>query len=215
MWKDPVMSKIIAAIIIAVGSLIINAFNSIINDIGFDNSVMNFLTYKIELWIILLTIFIVIGFLVIQQLIKKKFAYSPDTLKLDRKLFNEIKSILNEEHTIDFLRTNNFAGFSFDTDRLGKLYDIEHENKRPEFEFLNPKLECIKTEMIKNVSDFTSLISFETFPTSTGRQSIPEEWETEQPDRFYRVTNEISRLQHQIVDNYEDLIKIGRRILEI
>lgn len=216
-WKDQVGSKIIAAILIGIGSIILTSINSILQNIEFKTAFRNFWTFKIELWIVIICALVL---LITLQLIKtfksKAFSYDEETLKLDRKLFDKIRNeLLPQNKTIYFLRHNNFAGFSFDLDKLDDLYNIEHENINSDFEFLNPQLEEIKKLLLQHISHFTTTIACQTFPTSTGRQSVPEDWELDQPERFDRVVKDLHKSGHEICDKYDELIKIGRRVLKI
>ncbi len=53
-----------------------------------------------------------------------------------------------------------------------------------------------------------------TFPTNNGRQTVPPEWEIEQPERFWEVVNEIHANKHRICTKYDELIRTGRRLLK-
>lgn len=216
-WKDPVGSKIIAAILIGIGSVIWTSINSILQGIEFKTALRDFWTFKIELWIVIIGVLVL---LIIFQLFKSAknitFSYDDETLKLDRKLFDKIRNeLLPQNKTIYFLRHNNFAGFCFDLDNLDDLYNIENENINSDFEFLNPQLEEIKKQLIQNISHFTSTIACQTFPTITGRQSVPEEWELDQPGRFDEVVKDLHTTGREICAKYDELIKLGRRVLKI
>ena len=219
-WKDPVWSKVIAAIIIAIASVVYSFFASKSADITFTNSLKNFWTTKIQLWLVAL---IFIGYLVITRIFnyslkphKQSFIYDDKTLALDTSLFDRIrKDLLPQDGTIYWLRHNNFAGFSFNDENLNQLDAIEYEAKKSDFEFLNPELETIKNDLIKEIDTFTTSMAVNTFPTKSGRQSVPPEWELEQPERFWKVVGEIHANQLRICDKYDELIKTGRRLLKV
>ena len=55
-----------------------------------------------------------------------------------------------------------------------------------------------------------------TFPThNPHRNSVPEEWEYEQPKRFAEVVEEIHGTARQCVDSYKMLTREGRHRLAI
>lgn len=216
-WTDPVWSKVVAAIIIAVGAIIWAFISSKINNVNFQTAWKIFWTYEIQLkWLAIIMSIILLFFWTKPYFKKSSFKYDDETIKLDRQLFEKIRTeLLPQTGAISFLRYNNFAGFSFDTDSIEDLDKFEHECKKSDFEFLNPDLEKIKLELLKSIDHFTLQIAVETFPTNNGRQTVPPEWEIEQPDRFHEVVNDLHKTKSQICDKYDLLIKSGRRILKI
>lgn len=147
---------------------------------------------------------------------KSSFKYDDETIKLDRQVFEKIRTgLLPQTGAIYFLRHNNFAGFSFKTESIDDLDNFEHECKKSDFEFLNPDLEKIKLELLSSVAHFTRQIGLQTFSTTNGRQTVPPEWEVEQSERFWKVVNDLHNTKFQICDKYDELIKLGRRVLKI
>lgn len=59
-----------------------------------------------------------------------------------------------------------------------------------------------------------TLINLETFPAHMpGRQTIPEDWELTQPERFRRVVNRLHSLAGDIVALHSELVRTGKREL--
>jgi len=216
-WTDPVWSKIIAAVIIGLGTIIWTLVSAQINNIDFQTAWTNFWNLKISLW--LLTIIVLLGLLsywLIKYLKKESFEYDDETLTLDKQIFEKIRTdLLPQTGAIYFLRHNNFAGFSFKIENVEDLDKFEYECKNPDFEFLHPNLEKLRIELLEYVAHFTTLVGLETFPTNNGRQTVPPEWETDQPERFWKVVNDFHETKHKICQTYDDLIKSGRRLLKI
>lgn len=216
-WADPVWSKVIAAIILTIGAVIWTLISAKINDIDFQTAWTNFWTFNIQLW--WLTIGLIVSLLLfwLQQYFKKSsFQYDDETIKLDRQVFEKIRTeLLPQTGSIYFLRHNNFAGFSFDAANIDDLDNFEHECKNSDFEFLNPDLEKIKLELLSAVAHFTGQIGVQTFLTNNGRQTIPPEWEHEQPERFWKVVHDFYKTKSQICEKYDELIKLSRRVLKI
>lgn len=73
MWHDPVWSKVIAAVIVALGGLVVSAIKSLCSPMSFGSAVLNVLSFKVSVWVVLLVIFIV----VLGVSLLKKYASKP------------------------------------------------------------------------------------------------------------------------------------------
>ena len=58
-WEDPVWSKVIAAVIIALGGMLVTAIKSICFNVSFGTAILDVLQFKLSLWIILVALFAV------------------------------------------------------------------------------------------------------------------------------------------------------------
>lgn len=70
--------------------------------------------------------------------------------------------------------------------------------------------------MENNFNELSKLISKHTFDASTAntnRQSIPCEWEHTEPERLEKAIAEFEYITPEIVKDFDDLIKLGRRKL--
>lgn len=92
-WKDSVGSNLIATGILAIISLIYSFVKSITETIDFKSALISFWTFKIQLWIVIFSLIIV---LIIVRLIKAKrqFRYENGELELDRQLYLKIREDL-------------------------------------------------------------------------------------------------------------------------
>ncbi|MGJ1526554.1 hypothetical protein ACR79H_12905 [Sphingobacterium spiritivorum] len=217
-WTDPVWSKVISAGIIALIVLIWSFVSAKVNDINFWTAWKNFWAFEIRLWWLTVGIVLVLLFIWTKKYYSQtvSFLYDDETLKLDRLIFEKIRNeLLPQTGAIYFLRHNNFAGFSFDNKEIDELDKFEDECRKSDFEFLNPSLEKIRIELFNSIDHFTTQIAGETFPTHNGRQTVPPEWEDEQPERFWSVVDELHKTKFDICSKYDELIKSGRRILKI
>ncbi|MFD2907874.1 hypothetical protein ACFSX9_03905 [Flavobacterium ardleyense] len=221
-WKDPVGSKLISAGIIGLLSIIYFSLKSLYNDKSFIENLKGFVNYQIS---ILHLIFILLGILIVWIIwivIKKNrrpksAEYTESHKVLDFELFDRIKTdLLPPNGTIAFLRHNNFAGFAFRIDNLDDIYKFEYEFTKPDFEFIEPEMENILRELKKHTAEFTSLIGLNTWSTSNkniNANTVPPEWEIEQPEKFRDIVNKIHTETRGICSNYDKLIKAGRRKL--
>ena len=134
----------------------------------------------------------------------------------DKKVYERLLSLLPWNGSMHFIRHNNFAGFSFSLDRLRDLYNFHYECESPSFEFIDSDLEGLRASLCGQLSEFLRLIAFETFTTHTaGWNSVPEEWEEEQPERFERVVKGIHTASENICATYDALVKLATRKLGI
>lgn len=222
-WKDPVGSKLISVGIIAIVTSLFIYVKSLILNEEFKRSFIEFWSYKLAFWII---VGVILVFYVLNLFRNNKrsiansqepiFTYDEKTIKLDQVLFNKIRNeILPQDTAIGFLRHNNFAGFSFNPKLLDDLDSLESENIKSDFEFFNPELELLKKDLISKISHFTELIGTETFPARNERQTVPPEWEIEQPKRFREVVNDIHTSQFKICEKYDEFIRRGRSLLKV
>lgn len=218
-WKDPVWSKVISAGIISLLILIYNAIDVLATGKDFKTSVITFWNFKVSLWIIAIAIIILgIIFTIVKKIKKVKkveFIYDEKTLELDTALFNKIRNNMLTIQNIYWLRTNNFAGYSFRDELLRPFDLIEVEMERPDLDFFYPKLESLKEELLNYIRDFNSFLLPNVFSEGDQRLSVPSEWEMEQPERFNIAVEGIHKRAQSIAAKYDEFIKKGRQILKV
>jgi hypothetical protein len=216
--KNQYISSIIIGSFFFALPTLISLIKSLIYKKSFSDSFNSFWTIKIELWIILLSLFLfAMSYTFIKSIRKRKvkFKYDNDSLKVDRNLFQKIHlNLLPQSGTIQWLRMHNF-GESFKDELLDPLLIIGNENFKSDFEFLNPKLEELKTSLIDDIENFNSVITSQTFRHGPHSQSVPKEWVYEQPERYDRVVNELNNLANSICKRYDNLIRLARKTLKI
>jgi hypothetical protein len=152
----------------------------------------------------------------------RKVAASPaltsatNTIEVDRKVFEKIRELLPSSQAIAFIRTNNFAGFSFRMSMVDPFYEFERWARLPDSEFLDADLEHLRSNLAEAVEDFTDLITGETYTASSpDYASVPPEWESEQPARFDRVVSAIHSSAAKVCVAFDALIRSGRRKLNV
>lgn len=212
-WKDPVWSKVIAGTIIAIFTLTYNYFSAKYNDISFLTSFKNFWTYKVDLWIIILSLTI---FFLVYNSLTRQFKYDEQTLQLDRDLFNQIR----QNHSItDFIlevKSNGFSSRPVKSDRITTIFNVTDDNKKPDFQFLNHRLEKLKNKFIKELDKLDTVLSGNIYGTGNSEWlSIPSEWELEQPDRMRKAIADIQQQENILTATYQDFITTGRKILKV
>jgi hypothetical protein len=154
----------------------------------------------------LTTLGVLIGLFVEQRVHQGKEA--------DRKLFQQFKQVLPSNGSIDFIDKQNMAGFSFHVGRLDDLYKFLHTWNDAEHEFLDKKLEEKRQRLLKLIAEYSHLIGMNTWQTHLGLQTVPPEWEDEQPERFLEVVTSLHDKAREIVVAHQDLVRAARRKLE-
>jgi hypothetical protein len=131
----------------------------------------------------------------------------------DRQSLASLVELMAETGSIDFLRTNNFAGWSFERSRLDGIQQASARN-RPEHEFLDTDLEPLRANFRAACHAFMNYAAENTFVVGiAGRQGIPEEWETQQPERFRKTVKEIHEAADKVCSSYDELIRAARKRL--
>lgn len=201
-WKDPVWSKVISAAII---TLIIFLYNKWFG---------SFWEIQMRLWqAIVATIIILIATKYFDK--KRRFVYDDKMLELDVALFDKIRNELLTQTNVYWLRTNNFAGYSFNDDYLQPFDMLEFVMDKPDFEFFNPNLDNLKSELMNEIRELNSFMSGNIFNAGNNRMTVPPEWEDEQPKRFDAAVNGIQTRAQSIGNKYDNFIRIGRKILKV
>jgi uncharacterized protein with PQ loop repeat len=217
-WKDPVWSKVIAAFLLAVFTLLYNLAKSYYDNTDFVTEFHQLWQTKISLWIfVLFSILIYItSYNVYRAKPKPKFVYDSETIELDRKLFNKIRTELITRETLDDLFNHTFSNHSFERAKFDFIHHTITASENPEFEFLNPELEDAKNKLIDaikklQVASFGTIYSAPTH-NEIGYLGIPREWDQK---RFYEAVDKIDPEETNVFQRAESLIKLGRRILKI
>jgi hypothetical protein len=143
--------------------------------------------------------------------------YTPESQKLDASIFNEFKLILPWQGAINWLRTNNFAGFSYRRKKLEQLDAFVDRCEDPSFEFLEAELEALRADLYDKLGKLLYTLSMNTFTSGPNLEfaGVPQDWELTNPQRFDEVVSLIHREASEAVSAYDALLRAGRRKLGI
>jgi hypothetical protein len=134
-------------------------------------------------------------------------------VEADRQTLARLVELMMKTGSIDFLRTNNFAGWSFDWSRLDGVQECLLQ-AGPEHEFLDVDLEQLREKFRMASHTFMKYTAANTFVVGTGgRQGVPEDWEVQQPERFKETVKEIHEGADAVCGSYDELIRAARRRL--
>lgn len=218
-WKDPVWSKVISALIIAI---LTSGYASVVAHItktGFCETIKSMFESHALLWCIVLAVLAIL--IIYGAFVKYKksrtFKYDNHSYENDRKLYDMMMKDLTPHGSISFLRTNNFAGFSFHISSIKELETFFYKySDDPHAEFFNPEIENVYKTLLVDINHFQELICINTFALGTDDlQTVPPEWEEEKPEQFWSVVNGIHNAAQKVCDDYDRFVKLGMREIRL
>jgi hypothetical protein len=130
----------------------------------------------------------------------------------DCQLFQSFLEILPSGGSITFIRNHPMEG-AFALNSLNDLYRFADEWSNPEHEFHDKTLEKKRKELLKHVSQYLSFAARNTFPTDTGLQTVPPEWEIDQPERFDQLVRELHSRADEIFELHQGFVRTARKRL--
>lgn len=134
----------------------------------------------------------------------------------DKRVLRDFMETVPSNGTIRFLRTNNFAGFSFEWKRLEDIERFVEDRNGPDHEFLDLELEAARQRFRENCRALLVALATNTFPTTNqDRQAVPPEWEIEAPERFNSAVEEINAAADAVCSTYDDLVRLARKKLAV
>lgn len=218
-WNDPVWSKVISSIILLILTSVCAIIKSYVDNTGIVDVVLSVGWKQIKLWhIVLVVVICLIGYgLYSKHKRSKQFRYDQHSYNSDKELYDSILKDLTPNGSIYFLRTNNFAGFSFHLSSLDELEDFYQKySNDPRFEFFHPEIEQKRKTLMADIGHFEDVICINTFPGNRDDlQTVPPEWEEKDPRRFREVVNSIHAAAQQVCIDYDDFVKFGKREIKI
>lgn len=218
-WNDPVWSKVISSIIILILTSVCAFFKSYVDNTGIIDVVLSVGWKQIKFWhIVLVVVICLIGYGLYSKLkLSKQFRYNRYSYNSDKELYDSILKDLTPNGSIYFLRTNNFAGFSFHLSSLDELEDFYHKYfNDPRFEFFHPEIEQKWKKLMETIDHFMDIICVNTFPgNKDDLQTVPPEWEEKDPKHFMDVVNSIHAAAQQVCNDYDDFLKFGKREIKM
>lgn len=130
----------------------------------------------------------------------------------DKALFQQLMALLPSNGVIAFVNQHNMS-FGFDEGRIEPIDRFVLEWQNAQHEFIDVDVEHAKAELMQACRAWCHTINIETFRMSDRRQSVPPEWETDQPERFEKVIRQLHDEAQAIVDKHEHLVRVGTRRL--
>jgi hypothetical protein len=211
-WKDSVSGNLITALIIALLTLLYNFIIFRYKSNSFKEVFIDFWTYQIDLWIILL---FTLTLIVLYNLIKSKFKYDEETLALDRAFFIQIQNWKGMFDLVLEIKTHGFSSRPIKMERIETIISIREESEKPDFHFFNPGLNKIKARLLFELENLDSVLSGNIFGDNNGWMSIPREWENDQRERLLKAERNIKKQEDSFTEVYQNFITQGRKILKV
>lgn len=139
-----------------------------------------------------------------------------EAVATDKIIFLQLTKLLPWNGSIQFVRVNNFNGFSF---ALSKLDDLEYYREQcsnPAFEFIDADLEGLRNVLRDRVLSFLEIVYTQTFTTNNpDRNAVPDEWLDTMPDRFERAVKQIDEAAVLLCETYDSLVRLAVRKLGV
>jgi|SRR5690606_5688589 len=226
-WRDPVWSKVISVGIIAILGAVFVYVKSLIDQQAFLVSLSVIAKTKIDLWIVflILVVGVVAFFLFLKRSkrdkssVKIKPTYTEAQIEHDKRLFEELKSKMPTNGSIQFIRENNFAGFSFFWKDLNDFDYVMENISNPDVRFIDEQIEKIRKEVFDEIKKYRYYLATKAFTIEVNdsgrRASVPPEWEHQQPEMFSEVVNTLHDVAGKICDLYDELISKGKHLYGI
>lgn len=134
----------------------------------------------------------------------------------DRELFAQLRRDLPYEGSIRFLSDHDLRQV-FKRSRLDDLYRFVATWTDQGHKFHSWRIERAKEALRVAADEFLDDLSVNTWPQREALefQEIPKEWRREQPDRYEEVSGRLNRRATELVQRYEKLIRLGRKVLHV
>lgn len=131
----------------------------------------------------------------------------------DKKVLQAILKVIPSNGSILFIREYDFGG-GFDLDELKDINEFVSLSKRPEFQFLDSKIESLRQSLVNAINDFTSFIVENCFPYQIQTRaliSIKQPREYNNMDEYKKTHDCINKLADNICRNYDNLLIFARK----
>jgi hypothetical protein len=137
-------------------------------------------------------------------------------IETDRALLADLVAAMTaNQRTSRLMREFNFAGWSFPLSDLDPLQELADPNRGPEHEFVDQELEALRASFTITTRNFLEMIARHTFPVrdQTGWNSVPEDWEEDNPSRFHRAVKDLHESASAAAKAYDTLVRRAKQKL--
>lgn len=133
---------------------------------------------------------------------------------IDAANFKLFLNLVPYDDCIRLIENHMFEG-AFSPAIFEKIDLIVEKYRDPSLEFINSDLEGMRADLINSLWKFADFLAHNTWRTNTNLQSIPSEWEWEQPERLSSVLETLRARANKISKIYRDLIAESRRMFGV
>lgn len=133
----------------------------------------------------------------------------------DREVFEKIKKILPSNGSIEYIRDHDFGGI-YRVSKLDQLDDYISEMVKPDYFFVDRKMESCRLELLENVKAFYIRLGLEAFPLREGNidmNCIPKEHEFDDRTRYHKIREELNSLASKVCKSYDKFVKFSKERL--
>jgi HNH endonuclease len=141
-------------------------------------------------------------------------AYTAASAEMDRQIYVDIVKLLPYPTVMNLIETHDFGG-SFQSRIFGLLDEFLRRSEDPNMEFLDSDLEGTRVTLVNNIHEFVHYLAHHTWRTDKEWQSVPPEWQHEQPKRYDQVVDRINELSLKASASYRMLVREARQRLGV
>lgn len=136
--------------------------------------------------------------------------YTDRSVELDRNTFVLILKLVSYSKLVRFIEEQAFAG-AFSPKVFEDLDQVVRESRDPALEFIDADLEGMRLKLVDGIAKFGDYLATHTWPTPSGLQSIPAEWEDQQQQRFTETLEILHALASEVSSDYRTFFREGRK----
>lgn len=197
-WKDPVGSKVISALILASFSLISESAR----------------TFFWSNWY-----YLVIGVLLSIIFLQRHLFKRPslNEIEADKYTYEKVLNLFNNQKLIERIRTEDHC-VAFRNDIFDLLDELRDELRKDptSYEFIDDNFNKLFQKTIFSINEFDNYLQTNTWAKNNiDYSSIPLEWKHEMPDKYYEVVNQIQKLKRELCINLDEFTRQGRLKLQL
>lgn len=132
--------------------------------------------------------------------------------RTDVELFRSLLGVLAPQGSIEFLRTHNMRGWTFENKKLDDIRQFYYEWNDVLHKFHDPELEALRDALREKCGEYLNYLALNTHPSDKDIEwrSVPEDWEITNPTKFQTVVADLERMADSIIDLYTKLVETGR-----
>lgn len=100
-------------------------------------------------------------------------------------------------------------------DKLAKLNAFSLDWKNPEHEFQDKRLERKRKKLLKVAEEFLNFLIDNTEAVNPRIRDVPNKLQTREPQRYQSTVEKLEKLGDQVVKSHQDLVRAGRKKLNM
>ena len=160
-------------------------------------------------WSITTGISLIVG--ILGTLVGRSWQRHDNKVAKDKETLSKLIQILPSDGIIFYIRTRDF-GLPFSHNVFISMDDFMDNCSRPEFFFIDKKLELLRKQLLKCIDDFDSRLAQESFVhvQLENSNSIKPAHEYSDFQEYKSICDELNNLAGKVINAYDKLIRTAR-----